>query len=162
LDKNIPADVALEFGNAYSLRLLQGAAHYVYLMEATESDADSEAAFEVVKFGQGMDDDLKLRLLHGYWSFMRTCFQLHSTPPLDLTTCEALGIAEWHRSYYFPFNTPSPDLLELLQKIRHSLRAWCDQDFNLGWLRREKALSHLDREIRRVRDNIMDHFDHRG
>jgi hypothetical protein len=115
----MPADVALEFGNAYSLRLLQGAAHYVYLMTTTAENDGEKAAFEVTNFGQ-------------YWLLMRTCLRLRSTPPIDLAACKALGIAEWHRSYNFPFNSSSPDLLGLLQKIQQSLRAWCDEDLGPG------------------------------
>lgn len=162
LDRNIPAGVALDFGNTYSLRSLQGAAHYVYLMETTKEDG-GEAAFEVIKFGQGIDEALKVRLLHGYWSLMRTCLRLRSTPPIDLTTCQTLGIAEWHQSYNIPFHASSPDLLGLLQEISQSLRVWCGKHrkwppTNSGWLNR--VLSQLEQEIQRVQENLMNHFDH--
>jgi hypothetical protein len=115
-DRRIPADVALEFGDMYSLRLLQGAAHYVYLMDATTGN-DAEAVFEIIKFGQGIDENLQHRLLHGYWSLMRTCLRLRSAPPLDLTTCQSLRIAEWHRSYNFALMHLRPIFWDCSRKL---------------------------------------------
>jgi hypothetical protein len=158
LERTIPADVALEFGNTYSLRSLQGAAHYIYLMD-NMAENEGEAAFEVIKFGQGIDEDLKVRLLRGYWSLMRTCLRLRSTPPIDFTTCEALGIAEWHKSYKFPFDSPSPDLLELLRQIKQSLRMWCSNhpQRRKDWVAEVSSRFYL--EIMRVEDNLMGYFD---
>jgi hypothetical protein len=152
-------DVALEVRNTCSLRPLQDAAHYGYLMENT-AENDGEAAFEVIKFGPGIDEDLKIRLLHGYWSLMRTCLRLPSTPPIDLTRCRTIGLAEWYRSYTIPFDASSPDLLGLLEKIRQSLDAW-------GGEHLPQEMSHvmlgvlLAQDIQQVRDNIMDHFEYR-
>ena len=146
--RRVKPDIIFGLSETYALRPLLGAAYYVYLVDLLESQPLKNG---VTKLGrdQGCDnDDLRQRLLNGYWSLT----QVYAYFWFDLPQSEGLR-DDLNNAFLFRGLKPvlhprtSADVLTLVGEIRRRGRG--DQE--------ERA--EFDAIVQTFKDTIMDHFD---
>jgi hypothetical protein len=158
LDNDIKPQVAFEFAKStHSLRPLLGAAYYAYLMDLKESLRTKNAATKLgVDQGCG-DDDLRIRLLTGYWSLVPVFDYFCSELPLPEAIFEAHpNLKLWFDDYEVDseLKSGSADVLDLLTSIREGMVGEVGEEAEGA-----DALAEFDKVIQTFKDNLMDHFD---
>jgi hypothetical protein len=158
LDEDVKPQVVFEFAkSSHSMRPVLGAAYYTYLIDLKETLPTKNAATKLgVDQGCG-DDDLRIRLLTGFWSLVQVFDHFCSELPLSEEIFERHShLKSWFENYEADsdIKSGSADVLGLLASIREEL----DGEVG-GVVKGADALAEFDKVIQTFKDNLMDHFD---
>jgi hypothetical protein len=151
--------LALVFADQYSLRPLQGACHYAYLISKKKKRPKQ---FGVSKLGpDDIEEGFRRRLLAGHWSLMEACESLYEFPPLKKKTCKKFRINKWYTEWSRELEFESSDPLFLLRQLRSKLEDELEdeEDSEVGDEDEDEVFKELDEVIQIFQDNLMDHFE---